>query len=212
MSATPSSGDERPLTLGKPRRNPALLALALLLIVGCTAAFGALYMTADHRTHVFVTRHAITQGHTMTDADLVVAEISGGPFAAIAADDASSLVGQVAVAAIPPGTVVTHQHFTATPKPGSGHVGVAFAMKTGAVPADLAPGRRVEIHAAPAPGPLDGAPTASEVLVSDAETLQVDTERNGVVIVTVAVATSDAPRVTAALDRLVVVLKPLGDA
>lgn len=212
MPATPSPADGRPLTLGKPRRNPTLLALALLLIIGCAAAFGALYMTADQRTQVLVTRKAITQGQTLTSEDLIVAEISGGPFAAITANNESTLLGQTAVAAIPPGTVLTHQHFTTTPKPHTGHVGIAITMKTGAIPADLTPGRHVEIHAAPPAGPHTGPPPTSEILVANAETLHINTERNGVAIVTVAVTTGDAPRLTAALDRLVVVLKPLGGA
>src|SRR3954466_6402780 len=81
----------------KPRRNGALIAVGVLLMVGCGLIAAVLQMRATSKTAVLAVAHQVPAGQVIRSSDLSTVSISGGGgLRAIGAADRSSVVGETA--------------------------------------------------------------------------------------------------------------------
>ena len=214
------------LPSGRPKTPPAMLALALLLMLGCGAAAGALVLASDAALPVVAAARDLPPGTVITAQDLRAAELSGSGLAAIPADKAGTLLGKTVLGAVPAGTLLNAGMVASAPSPGAGQVAVGLALEASQLPAaELAAGRQVELYRLPAStdpmpalegGDSTGAPqtsaTAGRVLVPRAQVLSVTPGSSGGFLVTVEVEATQAADVStaAALGRVAVGLLPVG--
>jgi SAF domain len=126
------NGLSRAPTLPPPRRRrrPALLALALAMVV--LGALGAAYLaTSLGRTSpVIAVAREVPWGQTITVADLVEARVSGDPaLAPIPYADRDQVIGMFAATTLTPGSLLTREALTAEPLPPPGQqlVGVGVS-------------------------------------------------------------------------------------
>src|SRR3954469_8968932 len=76
----------------KPRRNGALIAVGVLLMVGCGLIAAVLQMRATSKTAVLAVAHQIPAGQVVQSSDLSTVDISGGGgLSAIAARDRAAV-------------------------------------------------------------------------------------------------------------------------
>lgn len=207
-----------------PRRNLPLAALAVVLILGCGAVSGALYLSADERITVVAAARDLPAGTVITAADLTDAELTGSGFAAIPGDAAYTLIGKTMVGPTPEGTLLNAGMVLERPRPVEGTVAVGLALRPGQLPAgQLAAGRDVVIFEVPAvtdgqvAAPVEGGDAGdagSMVLVDRAEVLSVTPDAAGTYLVTVMVDAASARAVSAAgfASRVTVGLLPLEGA
>lgn len=111
-------------------RRPALIALALLLIVGGAAVAGLLAIRMDARTDVLVAARPIAVGAQISSADLATTRVASEGLALIPAAQASQVIGRYAGQTIPTGRLldvgmVKGQGFL---QPGKAAVGVSLAV------------------------------------------------------------------------------------
>lgn len=117
------------------RRRPALIGLAVLLIVGAAAVAGLLAVRVDTRTPVLVASRAISVGQPITTEDLAVQRVAGDGLNVIAAGSASSLVGNYASENIPAGRLLDTSMFASQGFLKEGTVAVGVALTAGRMPA-----------------------------------------------------------------------------
>lgn len=116
-------------------RRPALIGLALLLIVGGAAIAGLLAVRIDSRVPVLVAAREIAVGQQITRGDLATTRVASEGLTLLSADSASQVVGQYAAQTVPAGRLLdagmlSGQGFL---KPGTSAVGVSVG--TGKMPA-----------------------------------------------------------------------------
>src|SRR4051812_46478622 len=92
----------------KPRRNGALIAVGVLLMVGCGLIAAVLQMRATTKTVVLTVVRQVPAGQVIKSSDLSTTTISGGSgLRAIAGAERASVVGRTASVSLMPGTLVT---------------------------------------------------------------------------------------------------------
>lgn len=138
-SRTETRGAQTSSRRGAPQlptrqRRPGLIALAVLLIVGCGLAGGWLFVRGSDKVEVVAAARPVAAGHALAAADLTTTSVAGMPNA-IPAAKLNSLVGQHAVSALVPGEVLLPAMVTSAviPKPGQALVGVT--VQPGQMPA-----------------------------------------------------------------------------
>ena len=204
-SAPPSSagvnGLSRAPVLPPPRRRrrPALLALAVTMVV--LGALGAAYLATSlgHTSTVIAIAREVPWGQTLTAADLVEARISADPaLEPIPYGDRDQVIGLVAATTLAPGSLLTRDALTdqRLPAPGQQLVGVgvsAVQLPTTA----LRPGDDVllvPVAAGRAPAATEGgAPSAVEATVVQSGPPGTD----GLRVVDVLVDAADGPDIAA---------------
>ena len=169
----------------RPRR-PLAVAAGTLVLLASAALGGAAATRGDHAVAVLTLARPVAAGHALSAADLRVAHISGSGVHGIAASYAGQLAGQTALSNLPAGTLLTPQMLSAASVPRAGQEVVAVAVKAGAFPPDLSPGRAVAVQrVAPADG---GTPLPPAVLVPEAMVLHVERDpATGVTVVSLVV-------------------------
>lgn len=119
----------------KPRRNGALIAVGVLLMVGCGFIAAVLQMRATSKTSVLAVAHQIPAGQVVRSSDLATVEISGGGgLSAIAASDRASVVGKTAAVSLMPGTLMTRSQLALDTSVSKGKVVIGLALKPGQLP------------------------------------------------------------------------------
>lgn len=118
------------LPLPRRRRRPALLALAVAMVV--LGALGAAYLTTSlgQTSSVIAIAREVPSGQTITAADLVEARISVDPaLEPIPYGERDQVIGLVAVTTLTPGSLLTHDALTdqRLPAPGQQLVGVGVS-------------------------------------------------------------------------------------
>ena|SRR5437763_4996663 len=199
------------LTPTKPRRNGALIAVGVLLVVGCGLVAAVLQMRASSKTAVLAVAHQVPAGQAIRASDLSTVSLSGGAgLDAIAAADRGSVVGQTAAVPLMPGTLITRSELTKNNTVVKGKVVIGLSLKPGQVPTShLKEGDAVLVVATgPATQLTGGAATAiggadrptGAVLVRGATVFAVDgTSRNSDnTSVSILIDEADAPAVAAA--------------
>ena len=193
------------------QRKPALIVVALLLILCSGAVAGMLFLRAGSRTAVLAVARPVPVGHIVTDRDLTVVRISVDPgLRPLAAAARPRVVGRVAAVTLVPGTLLTRAHLSTEPPISSTQAVVGVALKPGQLPGQgLQPGDLVEVERTPPPGsgqegparPAEGAnpPAEPAPLVRQAEVRNVRTlQTSDAVVVDLVVLRTQAPDVSRA--------------
>lgn len=218
---TPDGQGPRPLRVTPPRRQrrPALIVLALLLVLVSAALTAALFLRVGGRVAVLAVARPVPVGHPITDADLAEVRISPDPaLHTIPAAGRDRVVGQVATVSLLPGALVTPETLTATAVPGPGQAVVGMALKPGQMPAeDLKSGDRVMLVRTPPTGAGQATQPAEEassnVLVERAQVFGARPAETGdSTVVSVVVRRSEAVTVARAqaTGQVSLVLVPAG--
>ena len=119
----------------KPRRNGALIAVGVLLMVGCGLIAAVLQMRATSKTAVLAVTHQVPAGQVIRASDLSTVSISGGAgLRAIGAADRASVVGQTASVPLMPGTLITRSQLAKDNAVTQGKVVIGLSLKPGQVP------------------------------------------------------------------------------
>lgn len=180
------------------RRRPALLALAVSMVV--LGALGATYLATSlgQTTAVIAIAREVPWGQTLTAADLVEARISADPaLEPIPYVDRDRVIGLVAATTLTPGSLLTRDALTdeRLPAPGQQMIGVGVSLvQLPTTP--LRPGEKVllvPVAAGSAPAPTEGAPSVVEATVVKAGPPGTD----GLRVVDVLVDAADGPDVAA---------------
>jgi len=119
----------------KPRRNGALIAVGMLLMVGCGLIAAVLQMRATSKTAVLAITHQVPAGQVIRSSDLSTVSISGGAgLRAISAADRASIVGQTASVPLMPGTLITRSQLAKNNAVSQGKVVIGLSLKPGQLP------------------------------------------------------------------------------
>ena len=128
------------------RRQLPLVAIGVLLVVGCALGFADTSLHLGTREEVLVVAQPVAAGQVLTAADLRAVKVStGSGLAVVAVGAEGSVLGRRAAVALLPGSLLTAAEVGSAPSVGAGSDVVAVGLKPGAYPPDLAPGDRVEV-------------------------------------------------------------------
>jgi hypothetical protein len=142
------------------RRRPGLAALAVMLVVGCSAVSASLVFASGDTTAVLTVVRAVPAGQALAAADLGTAEISGSGLTAVAATSRDKVLGLTAAVDLVPGSLLTDGMLTREPVPGPGQAVVGLSLKPGLLPeAELRAGTAVMLVRLPAP---TGTPSSAD--------------------------------------------------
>ncbi|MBV8305400.1 MAG: SAF domain-containing protein, partial [Acidimicrobiia bacterium] len=118
----------------KPRRNGALIACGVLLMVGCGLIAAVLQMRAASRTAVLAVSSDVAAGQVIQSSALSTVSLSGGAgLSAIAAGDRANIVGQTASVPLMPGSLVTRSQLAKNNAVAPGKVVIGLSLKAGQV-------------------------------------------------------------------------------
>jgi hypothetical protein len=207
-------GLSRAPTLPPPRRRrrPALLALAVAMVV--LGALGASFVATSlgQTSSVVALARTVTWGQPLTAADLVEARIAADPaLSPIPYAEHDELIGMIAATDLPAGSLLTRNALTTQRFPPPGRQLVGVAVTTAQLPATpLRPGDDVLLvpmateGTAPTPGAT--APEPVSATVADTGPVGVD----GLRVIDVLVDDADGPDVAAraAASRVVIIVVP----
>lgn len=188
--------------------------LALGIALTATGALTAAWLVAhaDERTSVVAVGRDVPYGAVVTAADLVLADVApDAGLATVPADQARSVVGQVAAVPLLAGTLLTPESISAQAPPAAGQVLVALAVPAARMPAgSLSSGDRVLVVSTPV---RDADPPPATPPTLGATVVRVGaTDLDGLTVVDVTVAEGDGPVLAAwsATGRIALVLTPGG--
>lgn len=172
------NGQGRPALRVAPaprRRRPALVVLAVLLIVAGALGTAGAVNRAGHRVAVLVLARDVPEGAAIAAADLSTVDVSASGLSDIPAAAASTVVGERAAVPLVAGTLLTRQALQAGPALGPGEEVVGLALRAGQLPAEgLSVGDHVSVVLTSAPGqaapaaPAGAVGAPGSVLVPDA--------------------------------------------
>lgn len=203
-------------------RRSALVALAVVLVVGLAAVGAYLYTQAGKKVPVVVVTTDVPAGHTITRRDLSTVGVAG-LVTALGAARLESVVGQTAAVELLPNTLLQRAMLTTGPTIGTGQAQVGVEVKPGQIPADgLNIGDTVEVLGLPdknaasstattaggGAGPRGGA----SVLVASATVFatEPDPSASGGTLLTLDVPTAAAAGVAAASNAGLIALVRVG--
>ena len=142
---------------GGSRRRVPYLVIGVLLVVACTATAVITVMQVGRRTPVLVLANAVAVGHVVTAQDLRAVPLGADAGTdVIAADQASSVVGQRVAYSLPAGTLLSRAALGRAQVPADGQSLMAIAVKPGQFPPALTAGTTVSLI--PVPGNNSSAP------------------------------------------------------
>jgi hypothetical protein len=209
-----------PRPSGRRRRRPALIGLAVLLIVGSAAVAGLLALRLDTRVPALVAARPIAIGQQITKEDLGEQRIAGDGLTVLGADQSAKVIGSFAAQDIPQGRLIDAQMVQSQGFLKTGTVAVGVSVPAGRMPASgLRPGDRVQVVQV-----LEGQATVlvDEATVSSAPSQSSGSsgggslfggpvasgDTSGTAIATLIVSPSDAPKVAAAsaANRVAIIL------
>lgn len=196
----------------RARRPAVLMAGAGLAIIGGLGAT-TLAANAGDRQPVLVMTTDVAAGQTLTAQDVTEALVAvDAGVSVVPADELDAVVGQVAVAALPAGSILSAADVVAAGPPTAGQVVVPLPVTTTMMPAaGLEPGDRLLVVDTPLaqadPTPGDPQEFAVEV------TAIAPPDVNGVVVVDVVVDADLGAEVAkrAATGRFVLVVEPIAE-
>jgi hypothetical protein len=161
-------------SVARPRSRLPEVLVGTLLVALFALAGAWFYSTSTTRVAYVALRQDLARGQVVERSDLTVYQLTtDAPLLAVPAADAGRLVGQVALADLASGTLVTAGQFSAVASipPGRGVVGLDLGP--GEFPTfAIRPGDTVRVLAIPADGRAGGV-QAPEVLADRAEVVEV---------------------------------------
>ena len=155
------------------RRQLPLVAIGVLLVVGCALGFADASLHLETREEVLAVAQPVAAGQVLTAADLRAVKVStGSGLAVVAVGAEGSVVGRRAAVALLPGSLLTAAEVGSAPAVGAGSDVVAVGLKPGGYPPALVPGDRVEVVPVPSSGSTTGSVAAGSPV--DATVLSVE--------------------------------------
>lgn len=164
-TARPDVGSLR----GLPRRRrPAMVALAIALAGAGVVVSAAVYQRADHQAAVVMVSEPVAAGAAITAADLGSTRISvGAGIHVIPAAQIGQVTGDIAAAALRPGTLLAPSDLTTLQPPAPGQQLVPAAVKPYMLPASgLSPGDHVLVVATPGDQGQSGAASGASSITA----------------------------------------------
>lgn len=148
-----------PKVVGPRQRRTPWLALAVVLALSGALLAGLLVQSAGHRQAVLVAARTINPGQAVTAGDLRVVDAAvDGHAALIPATQRLRMVGKIATALIPTGTMLSPAQFSDAGLLDAGQVVVGALLGPGALPvSNLRAGDRVRLFATSGTGAFGGA-------------------------------------------------------
>ncbi|MEU9304920.1 SAF domain-containing protein [Streptomyces sp. NPDC048269] len=207
-----------PRVVRQRRRRPGLIALSVALIAAGGLSGALLFTASGQRSAVLVVARDVPVGASVTDADLAPASLALDPAVnAVPLAKKADVVGQRAAVALKAGSLLSPGQVTSVSLVKAGEQLVGVALKPSQLPASrLTPGQKVLIVSTPDPAQAGTAgkgaePTAAPKTLS-ATVVAVGTPApaTGVVVVDVAVPSSDGPALAArvATGAIALILAP----
>ncbi|MFD8928923.1 SAF domain-containing protein [Streptomyces mirabilis] len=196
----------------KRQRRWSVAALCIVLAVVAALGAAAAVNSASDRTRVLAVARDVPAGRALTDADLVVAEVSAdSALAPIPASQKASVLGKRSAVDLRKGGLLLISQLGAGTGLGDNQEQVGVQIKRGMAPAGtLAPGDKVRAVTTPAQGD-EPAKKGTVPETVDATVVSVSRpDATGTVVVNLAVAPHDGPVLAsrAALGRIALVREP----
>ena len=189
-NAAGSKPTARPLPTRE--RRPAMIGLAVLLVVGFGLGGMKLLDARAAKTAVLMAAHEVPAGHVLVRDDLATVEIAGG-IRAILASNINTAVGYTTAVDLTKGQILNKDMLTQDSVPKSGQALVGLSLKPQQLPAfGVMPGDKVNLIVVPAT-PADALDEA--VILSTGATVfgvKTDESSNGNVLISVLVAEGEA--------------------
>jgi Flp pilus assembly protein CpaB len=206
---------EIPITTTPPvkrQRRWSVAALCIVLAVVAALGAAAAVNSASDRTRVLAVARDVPAGRALTDADLVVAEVSAdSALAPIPASQKASVLGKRSAVDLRKGGLLLTSQLGAGTGLGDNQEQVGVQIKRGMAPAGtLAPGDKVRAVTTPSQGD-EPAKKGTVPETIDATVVSVSRpDATGTVVVNLAVAPDDGPVLAsrAALGRIALVREP----
>ncbi|HEX4220228.1 MAG TPA: SAF domain-containing protein [Acidimicrobiales bacterium] len=121
-----------------------LVALGVLLVVGCAIGFSSAWLRAGGHQQVLVVANDLSTGQILTSSDLKTVQISGGNgLSVIPASQAAEMVGRPVAQPITSGSLLIPSDLGSSVGPPQGRAMVGLALKPGQYPPGVAAGERV---------------------------------------------------------------------
>jgi hypothetical protein len=121
-----------------------LIALGVLLVVGCAIGFSSAWLRAGGRQQVLVVSTNLSAGQILTSSDLRSVQLSTGTgLSPIPASEASEIVGHPVALPLSPGSLLTQSDLGPSALPPSGQAVVGLALKPGQYPPGITAGAQV---------------------------------------------------------------------
>lgn len=134
-------------TRGRQRRR-RLIAVGVLVLLGSALAGILVVQQAGARTAVLVTTRDVQAGQALTAGDLSVAEVSVSGLRTVPAANRDAVVGSIATARIPAGSLLAPGHLSADAALPAGTVVVGAVLAAGELPSpSLRSGDQVQLVA-----------------------------------------------------------------
>ncbi|MEO6125556.1 MAG: SAF domain-containing protein [Ilumatobacteraceae bacterium] len=169
--------DAQPVTPKRSFRLPEVV-IGVMLVAGCALAAVLWQQHTNTTETVVVAARSIARGTVVTAADLGGAQIGGETSALITGDQASILLGQIAVVDIPVGSPLSMALVTDEQPLGADEALTSMALEPGQMPPDLAPNDHVRIIVTASAGATGVAST--QLLESEAVVWSVELSQDGV--------------------------------
>lgn len=193
------------------QKRPAALALAAALaIAGGLATYAGFSNNSDLR-EVVVVNTEVARGEVLEAGDLTTMTVSGGSATGVSAEEASSLVGMVAVSDLQPGAMVLASGVASSLPVAEDTSVVGVGVKSAQLPTrSLRAGDTVRVINVPVPGAATAAGESAAPISGTVDATRTD-ENQGMVIVDVVVDTGAAATVArwSSAGTAAIVLDPL---
>ncbi|WP_331719638.1 SAF domain-containing protein [Streptomyces virginiae] len=192
---------ELPITTAAPvkrQRRYAAAALSTVLAVAAALGAAAAVSAVGDRTKVLAIANDVPAGQPLTDADVVVAEVSAdGALAPMPATDRASVVGKRPAVDLRKGSLLVAGQLQPGTGLGDDKQQVGVQVKRGQAPSgSLVPGDKVLAVTVPAQGEQPTGKDGAEAPPTSVKAVVVAVSRpdaSGAVVVNLAVASSDGP-------------------
>lgn len=192
-----AAGSGRPLPTHA--RRPALIAAAVLLIVGFALTGGLLVSGASGKTEVLVAAGPVPAGHVLEESDVRATSVAGD-VRAIRVTDLSTVLGRTAAVGLVGGQLLNRDMLTDVAVPAAGQAMVGLALSPGRLPGNgLGVGDQVQaiaVPAAPSTG-NDRAETPRVLAIGEVFAVRADSTSTADTLVTVLVPADAAGRLAA---------------
>lgn len=182
----------------KRQRRYAAAALSTVLAVAAALGAAAAVSAVGDRTKVLAIANDVPAGQPLTDADVVVAEVSAdGALAPMPATDRASVVGKRPAVDLRKGSLLVAGQLQPGTGLGDDKQQVGVQVKRGQAPSgSLVPGDKVLAVTVPAQGEQPTGKDGAEAPPTSVKAVVVAVSRpdaSGAVVVNLAVASSDGP-------------------
>ncbi len=194
-----------PRTVVTTRRRAPMRIIAGLLAIALGFVVGAVVLASLNKAvDVLSVARAVSAGSVLTDADLTtVSIVAADTVHVVAATRREEIVGQRAAVPLAAGSLLTAEQIGTVTDPGAGQSILAVGVKTGRVPAGLAPGAFVVVLVVASGSGSNATAVQAPAVVRNVEL----PDTSGLTVVTVQMASEAAIRVASAPGDVTIVVQ-----